>query len=266
MEKEINPRAQKIDMTLKKVRSSVRKGRGGSRPIPKRAGEPRHGRCSGTGHGERQCCSAFVVCACGKMGVGAAITYANFSVLSLVFPLFRVYNEKQKKIAGRQRMDRPGIEKTNVMRILDGRKIPYIPHTYPVHEDGTAPSGTEIAAFLGKDTSAVWKTLVTRGASGRIHIFDIPSDAELDLKKAAQAVREKSVEMLKAKELLPTVGYVHGGCSPVGMKKPFPVTFDAAVATLDTVTISAGKVGAQVEISPADLLRIVPYTTAEITK
>ena len=163
-------------------------------------------------------------------------------------------------------MEKPASEKTNVMRILDGRKIPYVPHPYPLHEDGTAPSGTEIAAFLGKDTSAVWKTLATRGASGRIYVFDIPSDAELDLKKAAQAVREKSVEMLKSKELLPTVGYIHGGCSPVGMKKPFPVTFDAAVTTLATVTISAGKVGTQVEISPADLLRIVPYKTAEITK
>lgn len=163
-------------------------------------------------------------------------------------------------------MERSAPGKTNVMRILDGKKIPYIPHTYPLHEDGTAPSGTEIAAYLQKEAAAVWKTLVTRGASGGIFVFDIPVDAELDLKKAAHSVGEKSVEMIRSKDLLPTVGYIHGGCSPVGMKKPFSVTFDAKVTSLDTVTISAGKVGWQVELAPEELHRIVPYRTAEITK
>ena len=161
-------------------------------------------------------------------------------------------------------MEKPAYEKTNVMRILDGRKIPYVPHTYPLHEDGTAPSGTEIAAFLGKDTAAVWKTLVTRGASGKIYVFDIPSDAELDLKKAAQAVREKSVEMLKSKELLPTVGYIHGGCSPVGMKKHFRTVIHESAQNLDTIFVYAGRVGNQVEVDPKSLAKLVGADFADI--
>ena len=162
-------------------------------------------------------------------------------------------------------MEKPASEKTNVMRILDGRKIPYVPHTYPLHEDGTAPSGTEIAAFLGKDTSAVWKTLATRGASGRIYVFDIPSDAELDLKKAAQAVREKSVEMLKSKELLPTVGYIHGGCSPVGMKKKFPTFFDESAREWEQITVSAGVRGMVLLLNTADIVRFTDATVEDVT-
>ena len=156
------------------------------------------------------------------------------------------------------------MEKTNVMRILDQKKITYTPHAYPLHADGTAPGGTEIAAFLQKPCAAVYKTLVTRGASGRLYVFDIPVDGELDLKKAARAVSEKSVEMLKSKELLPNTGYIHGGCSPIGMKKPYPVIFEAAVMDLSTVTFSAGRVGFQVELNTADLGRALAFSTAEL--
>ena len=110
----------------------------------------------------------------------------------------------------------------------------------------------------------MYKTLVTRGASGRLYVFDIPVDGELDLKKAARAVSEKSVEMLKSKELLPNTGYIHGGCSPIGMKKLYPVIFEAAVMDLSTVTFSAGRVGFQVELNTADLGRALAFSTADL--
>ena len=115
-------------------------------------------------------------------------------------------------------------EKTNVMRTLEQKKIPYTAHTYP-HEEGVAVDGATVARSLGQNPARVFKTLVTRGASGGYYVFDIPVEATLDLKKAAKAVGEKSVAMLHQKELLPLTGYVHGGCSPVGMKKLFPTVF-----------------------------------------
>ena len=147
-------------------------------------------------------------------------------------------------------------EKTNVMRVLDQKKIPYTPHTYP-HGDGEAPDGVTVARSLGLDPDRVFKTLVTKGASGGYYVFDIPVAATLDLKKAARAVGEKSVAMLPSKELLPLTGYVHGGCSPVGMKKPFPTVFHRSALDQETILVSAGKIGFQVEVRPGDLIALV---------
>ena len=155
-------------------------------------------------------------------------------------------------------------EKTNVMRILDQKKIPYTPHTYP-HEEGVAVDGVTVAKSMGQDPEAVFKTLVARGASNALYVFDIPVADSLDLKKAARAVGEKSVAMLHQKELLPLTGYVHGGCSPVGMKKQYPTVFHETAEILDVITVSAGKIGYQVELSPADLIALVGGTTADLT-
>ena len=143
-------------------------------------------------------------------------------------------------------------EKTNVMRILDQKKVPYTPHTYP-HEEGVAVDGVTVAKSMGQDPEAVFKTLVARGASNALYVFDIPVADSLDLKKAARAVGEKSVAMLHQKELLPLTGYVHGGCSPVGMKKQFRTVIDDSAQGLEAMVVSAGKIGFQVELSPADL-------------
>ena len=155
-------------------------------------------------------------------------------------------------------------EKTNVMRLLDQKKVPYTPHAYP-HGDGEAPDGVTVARSLGLDPDRVFKTLVTKGASGGYYVFDIPVAATLDLKKAARAVGEKSVAMLPSKELLPLTGYVHGGCSPVGMKKQFPTVFHESCLDQDTICVSAGKVGFQVEVRPSDLIALVRATTADVT-
>ena len=153
-------------------------------------------------------------------------------------------------------------EKTNVMRTLEQKKIPYTPHSY----DPNGPiDGVSVARTLGQDPACVFKTLVTRGASGGYYVFDIPVAENLDLKKAARAVGEKSVAMLPQKELLPLTGYVHGGCSPVGMKKQFPTVFHETVELFDTICVSAGKIGAQVEVAPADLIALLGAQTADIT-
>ena len=153
-------------------------------------------------------------------------------------------------------------EKTNVMRVLDQHAIPYTPHFYP--EDGPI-DGVSVASFLGQDPDQVFKTLVTKAASGNYYVFDIPVAENLDLKKAAKAVGEKSIAMIPQKELLPLTGYIHGGCSPVGMKKQFPTVFHETVVLFDTICVSAGKVGAQVELSPADLITLLNADTADIT-
>lgn len=153
-------------------------------------------------------------------------------------------------------------EKTNVMRVLDQKKAPYTPHTYPVGD--AAPDGVTVARLLGQDPAAVFKTLVARGASGGYYVFDIPVEATLDLKKAARAVGEKSVAMLPAKELLPLTGYVHGGCSPVGMKKRFPTVFHQSCLEQQTICVSAGKVGFQVELNPADLMALTDASAADL--
>ena len=160
-------------------------------------------------------------------------------------------------------MSKPKEEKTNVMRVLDREKIPYTAHTYPVGD--SAPDGVTVAQMLGQDPDAVFKTLVAKGASGGYYVFPIPVAATLDLKKAAKAVGEKSVAMLPAKELLPLTGYVHGGCSPVGMKKRFPTVFHKSCLEQEAICVSAGKVGFQVEVSPEDLIALVDGTTADIT-
>lgn len=159
-------------------------------------------------------------------------------------------------------MAKPKEEKTNVMRILDQKKIPYAPHAYPVGD--AAPDGVTVARLLGQDPAAVFKTLVAKGASGGYYVFDIPVEATLDLKKAAKAVGEKSIAMLPARELLPLTGYVHGGCSPVGMKKAFPTVFDETAELFDTICVSAGRVGHQVELAPAELITLVGGTTADL--
>lgn len=154
-------------------------------------------------------------------------------------------------------------EKTNVMRVLEQKKIPYTAYTYP-HDGAAAPDGAAVAAMLGRDPAAVFKTLVTRGASGACYVFDIPAAETLDLKKAAKAVGEKSIAMLPSKELLPLTGYVHGGCSPVGMKKLFPTVFHESCLEQDTICVSAGKIGFQVAVRPEDLIGLVRGTTADV--
>ena len=154
-------------------------------------------------------------------------------------------------------------EKTNVMRLLEQKKIPYAAHTYP-HEEGVAVDGVTVAQMLEQDPAAVFKTLVTKGASGGYYVFDIPVAETLDLKKAAKAVGEKSIAMLPQKELLPLTGYVHGGCSPVGMKKQFPTVFHETVILFDTICVSAGKIGAQVEVAPAALMELLDAAAADV--
>ena len=154
-------------------------------------------------------------------------------------------------------------EKTNVMRTLEQKKIPYTAYTYPT--EGGAMDGVSVAAYLGVDPEEVFKTLVAKGASGQYYVFDIPVAESLDLKKGAKAVGEKSIAMLPQKELLPLTGYVHGGCSPVGMKKPFPTVFHETAEILDRIMVSAGKIGFQIQCRPEDLLALVGATTADVT-
>ena len=152
-------------------------------------------------------------------------------------------------------------EKTNVMRILDSLKINYSVHTYT--ESG-AVSGADVAASLGEDPDQVFKTLVTRAASGTYYVFLVPVSGELNLKKAAQTVGEKKIEMIKSKELLPLTGYIHGGCSPIGMKKQFRTVIDETAQLYDTILFSAGKIGFQVEVAPDDLAKALPFEYADI--
>ena len=152
-------------------------------------------------------------------------------------------------------------EKTNVMRVLDSKKISYTSHEY---EPDPTLTGVQIAAILGEPAANVFKTLVTLGRSGAHYVFVIPVHAELDLKKAAKASGEKSIEMIKQKELLPLTGYVHGGCSPIGMKKPFPTFIHASAETLEKIYVSAGKVGFQIELSPSDLINAAGCVPADL--
>lgn len=153
-------------------------------------------------------------------------------------------------------------EKTNVMRVLEQKGISYAAHAY---DPETGLDGVSVAQQLGRDPETVFKTLVARGASGGLYVFDIPVGDSLDLKKAAKAVGEKSVAMLHQKELLPLTGYVHGGCSPVGMKKQYPTIFHETAEIIDTILVSAGKIGFQVELEPAALIGLVGGTTADLT-
>lgn len=152
-------------------------------------------------------------------------------------------------------------EKTNVMRVLDGKKISYVSHAY---EPDATMSGEEIAALLNEDAHRVFKTLVTQGKSGQYYVFVVPVKEELDLKKAAKAANEKSIAMIKQKELLALTGYVHGGCSPIGMKKQFKTFIHQSAQAFDKMFVSAGKVGFQIELSPSDLVRTVGCGYADI--
>ena len=152
-------------------------------------------------------------------------------------------------------------DKTNVMRILDQKKISYTGHRY---EADPTLTGEQIAGILGEDTRQVFKTLVASGKSGRYYVFVIPVECELDLKKAAKAAGEKAVSMIKQKELLPLTGYVHGGCSPVGMKKQFPTFIHKTVKDYPRMFVSAGRVGAQIELDPADLIKLIRCSTADL--
>ena len=155
-------------------------------------------------------------------------------------------------------------EKTNVMRILEQKGIPYTPHTYE-HEEGVAVDGVTVARSLGQDPECVFKTLVARGTSKNIYVFVIPVADSLDLKKAARSVGEKSIEMVQVKEINALTGYVRGGCSPIGMKKDYATTFHETAEIIDTIMVSAGKIGWQVELAPQALMALVGGQLADIT-
>ena len=148
------------------------------------------------------------------------------------------------------------------MRILDQKKINYQHYCY---DNTSAVSGVEVAKALDQNPEQVFKTLVTVSGTGMHYVFVIPVAEELDLKKAAKAVGEKSIAMLKSKELLPLTGYIHGGCSPIGMKKFFTTVIDETAQLFDTIIFSAGKIGHQVEVSPEDLKNVIAFTFADLT-
>lgn len=153
--------------------------------------------------------------------------------------------------------------KTNVMRLLEQKKVPYQAHSYP--HDGGAVDGVTVAGMIGRDPACVFKTLVARGSSKSCYVFVIPVTAELDLKKAARAVGEKSIALVHVNELLGLTGYVRGGCSPFGMKKHYPTVLDDSASRLESLVVSAGKIGSQVELSPKALLALCAADTADLT-
>ena len=152
--------------------------------------------------------------------------------------------------------------KTNVMRVLDSKKLAYNHYTY----DNSTVNGVEVARLLGQEPERVFKTLVTRGKSGGFFVFMVPVAEELDLKKAAACAGEKKIEMLKAKELLGLTGYIHGGCSPIGMKKIFPTFIDKSAAEQETICFSGGKIGFQVQLSLEDLKKVIRFELADIVE
>lgn len=152
--------------------------------------------------------------------------------------------------------------KTNAIREVEAARIPFQFRTF---ECEGAPSGVEVAQMLGEDPDRVFKTLVTQGKSGGHFVFMIPVAAELDLKKAAAAVGEKAVAMLPARELLPLTGYVHGGCSPVGMKKRFPTVMDETAQLFDSILYSGGRIGCQLETAPDALVSLIGAGYADLT-
>jgi len=152
-------------------------------------------------------------------------------------------------------------DKTNVMRVLDSKKIKYESHSY---EADATLTGEQIAGILGEEADKVFKTLVTQGKTGTYYVFVVPVKEELDLKKAAKAAGEKSIAMIKQKELLGLTGYVHGGCSPIGMKKQFTTFIHETAESFDKVFVSAGKVGFQIELAPTDLIKVANCKVADI--
>ena len=151
--------------------------------------------------------------------------------------------------------------KTNAMRILEREGVP---HTVHIYDPDLGIDGVSVARQLGQDPQAVFKTLVTQGKSGEHFVFMIPVAQELDLKKAAKACGEKSVAMIKSRDLLPTTGYVHGGCSPIGMKKPFPTYCDETCVLFDTIIFSGGRIGTQIEMSFDDLCQLVDVEPVDL--
>lgn len=172
---------------------------------------------------------------------------------------FSVILIRAKRIAEGVRHEKK--EKTNVMRVLDSKKIKYNEYYYG---DTEAVSGVDVAKALGQNPESVFKTLVTTGKSGEHYVFMVPVAEELDLKKAAKAVGEKSIAMLKSKELLGLTGYIHGGCSPIGMKKLFKTTIHKTAPDFDTILFSGGKIGFQVEIPFEDLKKVINVNIADI--
>ena len=154
--------------------------------------------------------------------------------------------------------------KTNAMRILEREKVAYTAHEYP-HEEGVAVDGVTVAASIGEDPACVYKTLVTQGSSKNYFVFVIPVAAELDLKAAARSVGEKSVAMIHVADINKVTGYVRGGCSPVGMKKQLRTVFASQALAQETILVSAGKIGYQVEVAPQALIALVRAATAELT-
>ncbi len=152
--------------------------------------------------------------------------------------------------------------KTNAMRLLEKENIPYHIHSYD--PDDGAIDGISVAAKIGKSTDEVFKTLVTKGSAG-IYVFVVPVASELNLKAAAKAVGERSVEMVKVSDITPLTGYVKGGCSPVGMKKPYTTVIDETATLLDTMVVSAGKIGWQIELDPQELCKIVNGSFCDIS-
>ena len=152
-------------------------------------------------------------------------------------------------------------KKTNAVRELEAAGVPFELHTFET--DGSL-SGVEVATLLGEDPDHVFKTLVTVGKSGEHYVFMIPVAQELDLKKAARAVGEKSIAMIKSRELLPLTGYIHGGCSPLGMKKLFTTSIDETAILFDTIIFSAGRIGAQIETSLAGLQQVIPVQAVDL--
>lgn len=151
-------------------------------------------------------------------------------------------------------------DKTNVCRVLDSKKATYVFRSFDTDET----NGVALAAILGQDPQRVFKTLVTVGKSKEHYVFVIPVAEELDLKKAARVVGEKSIEMIPQKELLPLTGYVHGGCSPIGMKKLFKTTIHESAKDFETIFFSAGKIGCQIETALSELDKVIRYECADL--
>ena len=152
--------------------------------------------------------------------------------------------------------------KTNAVRIVETHGVKYTLHSYPCKEP---LDGVTVAEKLGADVSRVFKTLVTQGKSGAYFVFVIPAAMELDLKKAARSVGEKAVAMIPVKDINKVTGYVRGGCSPIGMKKPYTTRIDASAKDQPTIYVSAGRLGQQMELNPADLAAITPATFDDLT-
>ena len=159
-------------------------------------------------------------------------------------------------------MKKEAAEKTNVMRVLEQSGAEYSSKCYI---DTDAVSALDVATVLNEDPDRMFKTLVTIAPSKHNYVFMVPAPAELDLKKAAKVAGEKSIEMIKSKELLPLTGYIHGGCSPIGMKKQFPTFIDETVILYDSIIFSGGKIGYMVDCKLSDLQRIIPVSIADIT-